>query len=49
MKEITITVSQEQLNEMKRLLRLPEETLDKNVIEEFVEANLCMDKEGNSW
>jgi len=49
MKEITISISQEQLNEIKDLLNISEEVCDRDVIEQFIEENCCMDKEGNSW
>lgn len=52
MKEITITISQEQLNGIKDCLKTYSESKkmnDKELIELFIESNLCMDKEGNSW
>jgi hypothetical protein len=52
MKEITITISQEQLNGIKDCLGGYSESKkmnDKELIEFFIESNLCMDKEGNSW
>jgi hypothetical protein len=49
MKTVTIEVSQEQLDEMKKLMDVDKDLTDEECVYMFVETNVCMDREGENW